>query len=266
MPFAWITRLIPLLVVSLPGAGNAAVPCNLEVIGSFAAQHAIDGRTFRLTDGREVRLAGIEVPADGATDDGKEGSQARRALNRLLAGKSVVLKKAEMANDRYGRMVAHAFVIADGKESWLQRDMIAGGHGQAGINLGSQSCAAALLAAEREARQAKRGLWAQARHTPIAANDAAALLEQPGRFTTAEGKVLSVRESGGTIYVNFGRAWSRNLTVTILKRNERVFAAAGLEPKALQGRRVRVRGWVEDRNGPRIEAKRPEQIELLSQD
>ena len=78
----------------------------------------------------------------------------------------------------------------------------------------------------------------------------------------AEGKVWSVRESGGTIYMNFGRQWSQALTVTILKRNERMFAAAGIEPKRLENLRVRVRGWVEERNGPRIEATRPEQIEI----
>jgi len=37
---------------------------------------------------------------------------------------------------------------------------------------------------------------------------------------------------------------------------------AGIEPKRLENRRVRVRGWVEERNGPRIEATRPEQIEI----
>jgi hypothetical protein len=74
--------------------------------------------------------------------------------------------------------------------------------------------------------------------------------------------VLSVRESGGTIYVNFGRRWSQALTVTILKRNERTFAAAGLDLRKLENRRVRVRGWVEQRSGLRIEATRPEQIEI----
>ena len=39
-------------------------------------------------------------------------------------------------------------------------------------------------------------------------------------------------------------------------------SAAGLAPKALENRRVRVRGWVEERNGPRIEAASPEQIEI----
>jgi micrococcal nuclease len=41
-----------------------------------------------------------------------------------------------------------------------------------------------------------------------------------------------------------------------------MFAAAGLEPKRLENRSVRVRGWVEERNGPRIEVTRPEQIEI----
>jgi hypothetical protein len=63
--------------------------------------------------------------------------------------------------------------------------------------------------------------------------------------------------------VNFGRRWSQALTVTILKRNERNFVAAGLNPGRLANLRVRVRGWMEERNGaPRIEAIRPEQIEI----
>jgi hypothetical protein len=75
---------------------------------------------------------------------------------------------------------------------------------------------------------------------------------------------VSVRESGGTIYVNFGRRWSEALTVTILKRHERTFAAAGIEPKSLEGRMVRVRGYVDVRNGPVIEATQPQQIEIAT--
>jgi hypothetical protein len=75
-----------------------------------------------------------------------------------------------------------------------------------------------------------------------------------------------VRASGATIYVNFGRRWSESFAVTISKRNERSFTAAGLDPQSLAGRRVRVRGWVEargaDGNAPWIEAARPEQIEM----
>jgi hypothetical protein len=77
--------------------------------------------------------------------------------------------------------------------------------------------------------------------------------------------VVSVRDSGATIYVNFGRRWSESFAVTISKRNERNFTAARLDLKSLAGRRVRVRGWVEARGTDGtvawIEAVRPEQIE-----
>jgi hypothetical protein len=47
-----------------------------------------------------------------------------------------------------------------------------------------------------------------------------------------------------------------------LKRIGARFTAAGLEPKRLEGRRVRVRGFVEERGGPWIEATAPEQFEI----
>jgi len=75
-----------------------------------------------------------------------------------------------------------------------------------------------------------------------------------------------VRESGGTIYVNFGRRWTEDFTATLLKRNERAFNAAGLDLKKLSGRNVRLRGVIEERGGPWIELTSPEQVEVLSGD
>jgi hypothetical protein len=71
---------------------------------------------------------------------------------------------------------------------------------------------------------------------------------------------LSVRESGGAIYLNFGRYYTRDFSVMLLKRNAARFAFMA---KDLEGRRIRVRGVVEMRRGPFIEAERPEQIELI---
>ena len=126
--------------------------------------------------------------------------------------------------------------------------MLARGYARVAADVGHAACAAELLSRERTARTAAEG--------------GAELLAERGHFTVVEGKVLSVRESGGTIYMNFGRRWSEALTVTILKRHERIFTGAGLQPKTLENRRLRVRGWVEERNGPRIEATHPEQIEI----
>jgi hypothetical protein len=75
--------------------------------------------------------------------------------------------------------------------------------------------------------------------------------------------VLSVRQSGATTYLNFGRNWTRGFAVTISRRMIAAFEAAGMAPKSLENRRIRVRGWVEARQGPRIEVLQVGQIEML---
>jgi len=90
------------------------------------------------------------------------------------------------------------------------------------------------------------------------------VLTELGRFALVTGKVLSVNESGGLVYLNFGRRWTESFTVTLAKRNQRMFTAAGLDPTKLAGREIEVRGWIEERGGPAIEASRPEQIEIVA--
>lgn len=71
-----------------------------------------------------------------------------------------------------------------------------------------------------------------------------------------------MRESGSTIYVNFG---TRDFSVITLRRNQRIFKDAGLDPKRLEGHRVRVRGFLDERRSPVIEVDRPEQIEFANE-
>ena len=231
--------------------------CISTTLGTFETGGVLDARTFKLRDGREVLLAGIEVPSGRAS--------AKASLERLLAAGTVVLKQAQSAGDRYGRLVVQAYVPRDGAERWIQADLLAAGDAQVGIRAGDAACTKALRAAEAPARRGRLGLWADSAYGIKASDDFAGLLGRRGQFAVAEGKVLSVRESGGTIYMNFGRVWSRNLTVAIFRRNLPAFESAGIDPKKLEGARIRVRGWVEERGGPRIEAVRPEQIEIAAQ-
>ena len=163
-------------------------------------------------------------------------------------------------------MVGYAFVKRDGADRAVQADLVAAGQARVGPRVGSRGCALELLRAEAAARKAKLGLWASSYYDLLHADSPTDVLAEQGRFALVEGRVLSVRESGATIYVNFGRRWSEDFTVTILKRNERNFTAAGLEPKKLAGRQIRVRGFVEERGGPCIEATRPEQIEFVERE
>jgi hypothetical protein len=125
-----------------------------------------------------------------------------------------------------------------------------------------KDCAAVLMAAEAAAREAKRGIWAD----PAVIKNTESpgdILAGIGRFMVVEGKVLSVRQAGATTYVNFGRNWTRDFAVTISRRVLPSFEAAGISLKSLENRRIRVRGWVEARGGPRIEVLRVGQIEML---
>lgn len=237
--------------------------CTAEVLGTFEIEAALDGRTLRLRDGREALLAGLEIPSSPDSGAAGMGSVARAALHGLVAGNSVVLWKAG-PEDRYGRMAVQAF-LPPNDDRWIQQEMLARGLAQVGARPGGAACARALWKAEAPARQNKLGLWADS-HYAVRTSDDPSLASAKGRFMVLEGKVVSVREAGGAVYLNFGRVWSRNLTVTILRRNIRAFSAAGLDPKKLEGTRLRVRGWIEDRGGPRIEATRPEQIEIAAQD
>ena len=247
--------------------------CGGDEIARTTVSHISDGRTFTLADGREVRLAAIEVPlmpmpqgSDQAAPPG--GTAAKDALDALAGGDTVVLRGGQIASDRYGRIVAYAYTERDGDELFVQGEMIAAGYARVG-GVGSHSCAAALLARENAARKAKLGLWADPYYDLIDAEAPANVLAHKGQFALVEGRVVSVRESGPTIYVNFGQHWSEDFAVTVRKRNERSFAAAGLDLQGLAGRRVIVRGFIEargTRGSPSIEATRPEQIENADRD
>jgi hypothetical protein len=130
--------------------------------------------------------------------------------------------------------------------------------------IADKDCAAGLGVAEAQARQAKRGIWSNPAAIQSAANPGT-ILARIGQFIVVEGKVVSVREAGATTYINFGRRWTRDFAVTISRRVVPAFEAAGIALKSLENRRIRVRGWVEARGGPRIEALQTGQIELLGE-
>jgi endonuclease YncB( thermonuclease family) len=241
-----------LCAVMFAAAASPAVAddCSFEPQGDGRVSAVIDARTFRMEDGREVRLAGIETGA------GKAGGAA--ALSALVAGRDVTLHGENDAPDRYGRQ--QAFVFSDSAETSVQGRLLAQGEALVSGTVAHKACATELLAAEAAARRAKRGMWAD--KTVIKnAESAGELLARIGQFTVIEGKVLSVRQAGAVTYINFGRRWTRDFAVTISRRATATFEAAGVSPKSLENRRIRVRGFIEARGGPRIEARMTGQIE-----
>ncbi|HET9717060.1 MAG TPA: thermonuclease family protein [Pseudolabrys sp.] len=239
-----------LVVAALALASEAAAEvCRLPDFGTATVGGIHDGRTLLLADGRELRLAAIEADETG-----------RAALQELAGGKTLRLETLGPGVDRYGRVVAFAY--AGNAREPLQQLMLEQGYARVSARVGPKPCADRLLAAEAAARAARRGIWANPNFAPLPSQSAERISSALGQFALVEGKVLSVRESGATIYLNFGLRWTRDFSVTVPKKRLREFATAGMDPKDLVGRKVRVRGWVEVRHGPVIQALAPEQIEL----
>jgi endonuclease YncB( thermonuclease family) len=266
----WTSQIFLAVAAMFPDLAGAeprrASACAMPTFATGLAAAALDGRTFVLDDGREVRLVGLDLPVAADQPGGIGATQASRAkerLHALVAGRTVALSGIGPERDRYGRLAAQVHLVREQPERWVQAEMVKAGDARVSARVGERTCAAELHRYERAARDAKLGLWSDPYYGMRRADDPATVSQERGRFTIVEGQVLSVRESGSTIYVNFGRRWSEDFTVTIAKRSERTFTAAGLEPKRLAGRRIRVRGWIEERGGPWVEATRPEQIELV---
>jgi len=249
------------LVFLLAIVAGPVWPAPLTQDGSGRVATVVDGDTLILDDGREVRLVGIQAPK---LPLGRRNfktwplaEQAKAALGTLTLGKIVTLSYGGRRKDRYNRLLAHLY---DSRGRWIQGKLLRGGMTRAYSFADNRAVVAQMLALERDARAARRGIWRDPFYRVRAARDAA---RDIGGFQLVEGRVLAVARRTKRTYINFGADWRSNFTVVVAARARRLFRAAGLDLTRLEGRRIRVRGWVKSYNGPMIEATHPEQIEIL---
>jgi endonuclease YncB( thermonuclease family) len=242
-----------LIVMGMVNSAQGDAACLFTNQGEEHVSATIDARTFRLSDDREIRLAGIESFA---------GNEAPAPLAALIEGRNVRLRGTDDTPDRYGRQ--SAFVFTDNTDIPVQTELLIRGAVLFSGLINDKSCADALAAAEMTARKLQRGLWAgtDVIKNPERPGD---ILAATGQFVIVEGKVISARQAGSTWYINFSRRWADGFTATISNRLIATFEAAGIVPRSLENKRIRVRGWVEQRGGPRIAIFKSGQIELAAE-
>lgn len=233
-------------------AAAAATGCGTVLLEQGRVTQVIDARTLRLNDDREIRLAGITPPSNTAP--------AKAMLTALVANRDVVLRSDNETPDRYGRQ--QAFVTPADSDISVQAALLRAGAAILTGTLPAGGCATELAAAEAVALQAGQGVW----NTPNvikSTENPDDILAMLGQFALIKGKVLSVRQSGATFYLNFGRRWVRDFAVIIPRQMIGSLTRDGIDIRALAGRWVRVRGWIEQRGGPRIRLRGTGQIEVL---
>ncbi len=251
-------------------ATTAALACEtLRMAPGGMVTEVTDGDTVVLSDGERVRMIGTQAPK---LPLGREGfptwplaPEAKRALEELALNKSVRLGYGGEEMDRYDRALAHVFVAQDdGSEIWAQHYMVENGWARVYSFPDNRHCLDQLLAAEGRARAARLGIWTDPYYSVRLADRPSELIALTGHYELVEGRVLLADKRGSRVFLNFGRLWKEDFTAVIEGPALRLFEQAGLDPVALEGALVRIRGWVDERDGPRIEVTHPEQIEVLA--
>ncbi len=252
----WLALWPALWPVALAAAAGA-----LEPGGSGIGRTVVDGDTLVLDDGTEVRLVGIQAPK---LPLGRAGfvawplaEAAKRALEEMALGRRLGLSYGGRRLDRHGRALAH---LHDEDGLWLQGELLRLGLARVYTFADNRALAAEMLAAERQARAAGRGIWGHSFYRPRSPQEAGRFI---GSFQLVEGRVLDAAVVRGRAYLNFGADWRSDFTVSISPRDRRRFEADDIDPTGFAGRLVRVRGWLKSYNGPMIEASHPEQIEVI---
>ncbi|WP_424362219.1 thermonuclease family protein [Methylocystis parvus] len=270
-PLAWPVGVIAVLSCF---ASRAAALAPAPETGACSLENAIpatvaaidDDFDLLLDDGRRAVLSGLEFPQTTAAGARDIRAAARKRLSDWLAGRDVFLGAFAAAADRWGRIPARVFA-SQGERPDASLVSVGGVLLEEGLarfrpDAPAAPCARDYLAAESPAREAGRGLWADTGLRPLDAAKGAGLLQRKG-IVVVEGRISSLGESRGAIYLNFGQKRAEDFAVVISRRNLAMFQASGIEPRTLIGRRARVRGLIETGLGPRMEISAPAEIEIL---
>lgn len=256
-PILLLLLLVPALGWGAPRA--PALPPGFAEGGTVAVAEVIDGDSLVLADGRTVRLLGIQAPKLPKGRNFAPWPLAREAkdvLAELALGKSVTLRFGGAREDRYGRVLAQ-LERSDGL--WLEGELLRRGLARVYTFADNRTAAAQLYAIERQARKARRGIWADPHYALRKPEEA---LRHVGGFEIVEGRIVSVARVSGNVFLNFGEDWHAAFTVRLDGKALRLFRAEGIDPASLQGKRVRVRGYVRrDHARAVIDVTHPEAIE-----
>ncbi|WP_421762337.1 thermonuclease family protein [Devosia sp.] len=226
-----------------------------------------DGDTIVLDTGMVVRLIGTQAPKlpQGSEDfvAWPKAEAARAALETLTLGKQVIIRYGGETMDRHGRTLGQTYVLGS-PEIWVQQQMVAAGLARLYTFADNRACSGELMAAEGKARANRLGIWSDPYYAVRRADRPDDLAQRSGHYELVEGRVLQADTVQGRVYLNFGRTWKQDFTAVIDRAALALFSGSGIDPLQLGGALVRVRGWVDVHDGPRIAVTHPEQIEVLA--
>lgn len=228
------------------------LPKGTGVVSKLSKQNVII-----LKDGRKLTLANIYVSK----------KLGHSYLKKLLSIKPITFYASGRKTDRHNRHIVQIFFQENGKRVWLQDHLINEGLAVPMALPNTRQCFHALLESEKKARMKDLKNQFINQHFSIIKSSNLKLLNEKdqGSFQIVEGKVRSFHRTAKNTYLNFTNNWRTDFTVIIsnhlLKRKKDKWPNL----KAMKGKTVRVRGWLDHYNGPMIRLDVPEMLESVSE-
>lgn len=221
----------------------------------LAIEAVLDDGALRLNDGAALCLAGIRRPESLQTAD--RGEDWRSAWRDIIEEGAFLHRAGKPGGrDRYG-CAYDSIEAADGTS--LQHALLAAGWAWVDPSSAADRVTDldALLMVEDEARRARLGFWREADAHPKKAEELSPWI---GTRQLIEGRVRRVSENDRYVYLNFGADWRTDFTVRLDRKLASSFA---FDMSDLRGKRLRLRGVLEESRGPLINVSHLKQIEFM---
>lgn len=201
----------------------------------------LTGASAVIETGERIVLSGVRAP--------DQSSMAKRALEALIQGRKVKLQYQEPLKDRYGRL---RVALSDMSGNSVAQALVAQGA------VFVDGADPALQAAERAARNTKKGLWSLPEFQPITPEEAAQHIHA---FRLVRGTVQKTHFRPDFLNIHFSPDWKSDFTLSIPKRDWPKFDLEAV--KAWEGAELEVRGWIAAKEGPMMRLTHPGQVEIL---
>ena len=245
-------QILPLLFVCfvLPGCRQAN-PAEVEKV--------IDGDSFRLKGGQEVRIIGIDAPEYGTPG----ADISADFLEKLITRGKVVLQKGNEDKDKYGRWLR--YVYSD--SVFVNGEMIKKGYAVVRYLSGESKYNDELLRFQQQAEGEQKGLWAFGVFGSVSKQAEGEISPEEavkyyGKIVIVNGRIVRTYNSGKVCFLNFSEDYKNSLSVVIFSDD---FGKFPLAPEKLYlDKQVSVKGMVKEYKGvPEIVIGSPEEIKII---
>ncbi|MEM9469785.1 MAG: thermonuclease family protein [Pseudomonadota bacterium] len=230
----------------------------------------IDGQTILLTNDKIIRLVGLDTPSDKTNLDNNYALKAKMKLTELLPeGTEIMIYQTRVAKkgrvNRMGHDLGHILTKEkpETPSLWLQQALLEQGLARVSLSESNPELAQFMLKAEKKARNEKKGLWAE--ESPFQVITPETAQKGMGQFSVVEGTITKAATVRNNLYLNFGADWKTDFTIMISSTLRKKLARQAVDLMNLSGKKVRVRGWIREYNGPLIELDMVEHLELLEE-